>query len=179
MGAVVGSAGDRVARSPRVRVVGSPGARVVPSAVGPSGQPVVGWFADPGAEPYRSLADLVAAMEGLAAAVVRHDAPALEAATATATDLVARIERLAADGLGTPAFTADERLLGRLADRLEASARLAAQLIERAWSSEAAALQLLARCLGGRMDGETYRPGHRSGPDGPVLREPHVLERRA
>ncbi|HWP63657.1 MAG TPA: hypothetical protein VNO86_09325 [Candidatus Binatia bacterium] len=179
MGAVVGSAGERVASSPRARAAGSSRARVLASAVGPSVQPLAGGFADPAAEPYRSLADLVAAMEGLAAAVVRHDAPALEAATATATDLVARIERLAADGLGTPGSAADERLLGRLADRLESSARLAAQLIERAWSSEAAALQLLARCLGGRMDGETYRPGRPAGPDGPLRGEPHVLERRA
>lgn len=171
MATVLGSAGGRIAASPL-------GPSVQP-VVGATADPVVGPFADPAAEPYRSLAELVAAMDALAAAVVRHDARALEAATATATDLVARIERLAADGLGIPAAATEEPLIGRLAHRLAASARLAAQLIERAWSSEAAALQLLARCLGSRLDGETYRPGSPASGTASYRRKAHVLERQA
>ncbi len=110
----------------------------------------------PDREPYRSFVALVEAMEALAAAVVRHDARALEAATATAAELVAGIERLAADGLEFPDRASDGVILDHFASRLAASARLAAHLIERAWSSEATALHLLARCLGGGADGTIY-----------------------
>lgn len=131
----------------------------------------------PDAEPYRSFAALTASMEALAAAVVRHDARAVETATTEAAELVARIERLAADGLEPPDPPVDGRLLDDLADRLAESARLAAQLIERAWSSEAATLHLLARCLGGARSGEPYR-SHGAGKF-PSAGSPLVVERRA
>jgi hypothetical protein len=162
-----------------------PGPRPPLAAPPADSEPAAGAASDLAVEPYRSLQALVGAMESLAAAVVRHDAAALEAATATAADLVARIERLAADGLdpeaGARGAPLDEALVTRLARRLEASARLAAGLIERAWASEAAALVLLARCLGAADGPSAYpsggwlAPGGVRGPAG----EPLVLERRA
>lgn len=137
----------------------------------------------PTEEPYRSLAALSGAIERMAAAVIRHDAAVLEAATVEAADLVGRIERLAADGVALRTGPGDDRALDELLDRLAAGARLAAHLIERAWASEAAAIQLLARCLG-RDAGSAYaasrmpRSGGAAGA-GPTVDEPLLLERRA
>lgn len=133
-------------------------------------------------EPYRSLDALVRAIETMAEAAVRHDARALETATSAAAELVARVERLAADGIDSSTSVWDEVVGEDLVTRLQASARLAAQVIERAWTSEAASLHLLARCLGGdRASDRAYAPGGRVGrPEGgAAIGNPLVVERRA
>lgn len=135
-----------------------------------------------GGEPYRSLAALAGALERMAAAVVHHDAAELAAATSAASELLVRVERLAADGLGPTMTDRPDPLLDDLVGRLGAGARLAAQLIERAWVSEAAAVQLLARCLGAQPDGSgPYRPARPDGgPTVPgVVDGAAVVERRA
>jgi hypothetical protein len=90
-----------------------------------------------------ALGRLVAASDGVADAVTRHDRLALVRSNEQAEDLVARVNGLAA------ALTPDDRaLLGpagvpELCDRLAASARRNAYLIEQAWAVDAALMRLL------------------------------------
>lgn len=90
-----------------------------------------------------TLAGLVDVSDQVAAAVRRHDRPALEAANARAEELLA-----AAAELGPMLTDDDRRLIGgdalsSLSDRLAAGARRNAYLIEQAWAVDAALMRLI------------------------------------
>jgi hypothetical protein len=90
-----------------------------------------------------ALTGLVAASDGVADAVTRHDRIALTRCNEEADALVDEVNRL------TAALTAeDKKLLGEagvtaLCERLAAGARRNAYLIEQAWAVDAALMRLL------------------------------------
>ena len=100
-----------------------------------------------------ALDRLIAASDGVADAVTRHDRPGLESRNEQADALVDEVNRL------TAALSDEDRaLLGpagvtALCQRLAAGARRNAYLIEHAWATDAALMRLIMGLGTGGSDG--------------------------
>jgi len=90
-----------------------------------------------------ALTSLVAASDGVAEAVQRHDRLALIRANETADALVDEVNRLAAALTDGDRMMLGEYGVPALCERLAAGARRNAYLIEQAWAVDAALMRLL------------------------------------
>jgi hypothetical protein len=109
-----------------------------------------------------ALDRLVAASDGVAEAVTRHDRAALERSNSAAAEIVEEVNALAADLSDYDRAMFDVAGITALRARLAEGSRRNAYLIEQAWAVDAALMRLLIG--GGRVEQEGAPAGYSSAP---------------
>jgi hypothetical protein len=99
-----------------------------------------------------ALTRLLAASDGVAEALTRHDRVALEKSNELSTALMAEVGRIADDLADDERAWLPETPIPALRDRLAVASRRNATLIEQAWAVDAALMRLILS--GGRLGGE-------------------------
>jgi hypothetical protein len=99
-----------------------------------------------------ALARLLAASDGVAEALTRHDRVALEKSNELSTQLLAQVGNLAGDLTDDERAWMPESPIPALRERLAVASRRNATLIEQAWAVDAALMRLVLS--GGRLGGE-------------------------
>ncbi len=113
-----------------------------------------------------ALTRLLAASDGVAEALTRHDRIALEKSNDLSTSLLNEVGQLADDLTDDERSWVDQSPIPALRDRLAVASRRNATLIEQAWAVDAALMRLILS--GGRVGNERSAVGGYDTAPGPT-----------